>query len=230
MSRRDHFVDYTGRRFGRLVVVRRVLLLRPTMWECVCDCGKTTKVRAGDLVRKDGRSIQSCGCGKPGNIKHGLLKQFPREHQAWTRMHDRCENPNVKQWDRYGGRGIRVADRWSGDKGFPNFLDDMGPRPSSRHSIDRIDNDGHYEPGNCRWATYSQQARNKRTSARLEYRGKFYCFSDLSEMTGVPEKLIRTRMIEYGSFGNVEDALAQRARALVPDWRERADEFDPTKS
>lgn len=145
-------------------------------------------------------------------------------------MHDRCENPNVKQWDRYGGRGIRVADRWSGDKGFPNFLDDMGPRPSSRHSIDRIDNDGHYEPGNCRWATYSQQARNKRTSARLEYRGKFYCFSDLSEMTGVPEKLIRTRMIEYGSFGNVEDALAQRARALVPDWRERADEFDPTKS
>jgi hypothetical protein len=96
-------------------------------------------------------------------IKYGVINGKPRsslpEYRIYTGMIARCKNPHATSYDRYGGRGIKVCDRWLED--FKNFYDDIGPRPSTRHSIDRIDNDGDYEPGNCRWATSDQQARNK---------------------------------------------------------------------
>lgn len=199
--RTDHFVDLTGKRFGRLVVVRRAPkeLRRSPKWECVCDCGSTAVIRGGDLKRNDGRGARSCGCNRTGRVvTHGLCREFRREHQTWVRMRGRCSNPRAKEWKNYGGRGIKVCERWTGVDGFQNFLADMGPRPGAGFSIDRIDNSGDYSPRNCRWATSAEQSRNTRRNVSLEYDGRRMTYADLSEICGVGAKLIRTRMVEYG--------------------------------
>lgn len=166
-------VDLSGRRFGRLSVQSRAPSSpRKVRWLCKCDCGREMAVFAYAL--KSGHTT-SCGCFKRENAvrvgsrpkKHGLSKTdsaFP----PWLAMRSRCRNPNATGYDRYGGRGIRVCDRWDD---FAAFLADMGPRPSEEHSIDRMDPDGDYEPGNCRWATAEEQANNRRDNVRVEIGG-----------------------------------------------------------
>lgn len=150
-----------GHRFGRLTVVRWSAPARKYL--CKCDCGKDTLARSGDLVA--GRT-QSCGC-----LRRQALWAMARKHGhtdggrptgtwwSWIGMRARCTNPNHIGWPNYGGRGIVVCDSWRNS--FLQFLADMGPRPSGT-TLDRIDVNGNYEPGNCRWATPDQQARNKR--------------------------------------------------------------------
>jgi hypothetical protein len=133
---------------------------------CRCDCGRETKARADRL--KAGRTV-SCGC-KRSRIgrTHGFCRgdgHKSRVYRAWASMLSRCSDPKHKSYPDYGGRGIRVCERWKGKDGFPSFLNDMGEPPAGL-SIDRIDNDGNYEPTNCRWATRSQQQRNKRKPKR----------------------------------------------------------------
>lgn len=149
--------EIAGKRFGRLVAVRRIGTdsRRSAIWECRCDCGRISFLRP--LALNSGNT-RSCGCLRLDvHTKHGMWKDIT--YGSWRSMVYRCTNPRDRFWKRYGGRGIKVCARWL--KSPINFKSDMGPRPSRSFSIDRIDNDGNYEPRNCRWATSKQQANNK---------------------------------------------------------------------
>ncbi len=167
-------IDLTGLDFGRLTVIHRAPNAddKSVRWLCLCECGRTVEPRGGDLRSGD---TKSCGCllretaaalGRAhavatgrANKTHGhTINGHSRTYISWFLMKARCTNPNGNRWRHYGGRGIRVCDRWFNS--FENFLADMGERPADR-SIDRIDNDGNYEPANCRWATPTQQIHNR---------------------------------------------------------------------
>jgi len=158
------FIDQTGRRFGRLIVVERAPNRgKLTHWRCRCDCGKAHTVYSGYL--KDGRT-KSCGCLRSDLLSiHGHAKgKCSRTYRSWKKMRDRCTNVRHRHYSYYGGRGINVCERWL--HSFANFLADMGERPLGT-TLDRRENDGNYEPGNCRWATWSQQMRNRRSQASV---------------------------------------------------------------
>lgn len=157
-------LDIISQRFGRLVAIRQSGSDNRgrAVWLCQCDCGNKKEARVGDL--RNGRT-QSCGCWQSESRKHHTLTHghSPRsaaspEYKSWATMLTRCTNPNSSNFRYYGGRGIKVCKRWHQ---FENFLADMGQRPLGL-SLDRIDNDGNYEPGNVKWSTRLEQARNKR--------------------------------------------------------------------
>lgn len=127
-------------------------------------------------------------------------------------MINRCRNARSPYYHLYGGRGIKVCERWKGKNGFLNFLQDMGRRPSPKHSIDRIDNNGNYEPGNCRWATRIEQNRNRRDNRLVTFNGQTKCIAEWCDETGLPEKSVRARLWLLG--WSVEDALTTPIRAL----------------
>lgn len=165
------FIDLTGKRFGWWRVIsftgRRK---RVSIWKCQCECGKVVHVNGSNLIR--GLSV-SCGC---------FREQFQRdcsrfkgddptsEYNTWVGMKQRCSNPQNPRYDGYGGRGIKVCSQWM--ESFDVFLKDMGPKPTPKHSIDRINNEGNYEPSNCRWATNQEQCNNKRTNTLLTFNGR----------------------------------------------------------
>lgn len=176
-------MDLTGQRYGRLVVIGESdPILYPSghkcrMWKCKCDCGNEAVVRHGNL--RNG-TTQSCGCLHKeifGKVKrtHGLSEENKRLYKIWKEMRSRCNNPNNKSYERYGGRGIIVCQEWN-DSFVPfyqwsmknGYKEDISDSGRNRLSIDRIDNDGNYEPGNCRWTTNDVQANNKRKSLPKE--------------------------------------------------------------
>jgi hypothetical protein len=164
-------IDLTGMTFGRWTVLSRVENDKHgnAQWLCRCVEGNERVVRGSDLRR--GNS-QNCGCVRRESVakrshKHGHARktQTTAEYHAWRDMRNRCHNPRNKKYRDYGGRGIRVCWRWLSENGFQLFLEDMGPKPEPKrlYSIDRYpNNDGNYEPSNCRWATASQQRTNQR--------------------------------------------------------------------
>lgn len=167
-------------RYGRLTLEERIGG-EQSQWRVKCDCGVTKIVSAGAL--RCG-STTSCGCWKREmagecNKSHGMTRT--PEHVVWVLMRQRCNNPKANGYDNYGGRGITVCDRWGN---FSDFLADMGHKPTPKHQIDRIDNDGPYDPSNCRWATQATQSNNRRTTVMVEYHGKRMSRMDAWEMAG----------------------------------------------
>jgi hypothetical protein len=188
------FKDLTGKRFGRLMVIKRAMnykRYKEALWLCQCDCGNQTVVAAGHL--RDGHT-KSCGClttekKVERNTTHGMSKT--PIYNIWQLMRIRCNNPNNPGYRYYGDRGIRVCERWND---FENFLEDMGIPPNSDYSIDRIDNDGNYEPGNCRWANKFQQANNRRINRKIEFRGECLTIAQWARKIGVLDSTLRLRL------------------------------------
>ena len=179
-----------GERFGRLVVVRRVETGKPGYWwECQCDCGGVTVAVTAKLRN---HHKQSCGCLKDENwlgATHGL--HGTPEHLVWGGIKRRCLMPNERHYADYGGRGIRMDATWQAD--FTAFLRDVGPRPSPKHSIERCDVNGHYEPGNVRWATTREQARNKRNNRHITMDGQTMILVEWCEKYGIDPKNVVAR-------------------------------------
>ena len=192
-----------GDRYGRLVVISDPE--KPTVSSnvrCRCDCGRETSVRVRRLLAGE---TKSCGCLRR---KHGATYQnrtpgkATPEYTAWLSMRRRCGDPKVWNYSEYGGRGIRVCQQWQ--ESFERFLSDMGPRPSSEHSLDRIDPNGNYEPGNCRWATPTEQQNNLRTNRLVEFRGRTQTLSMWARELAIPRSTLETRLCRGSS---VEDAF-----------------------
>lgn len=171
--------DLTGRIFGKLTVLKRGDEYSKSgkfLWSCICECGATRSASTQNL--KIGTAKECLAClhvtrvnrmtGTRHAATHGKSKT--REFRIWRGLRQRCSDPNSPDWHKYGGRGITVDPKW--DNSFLAFLSDVGLAPSPKHSIDRINNDGNYEPANCRWATPKEQCNNKRTNRIIEYRGK----------------------------------------------------------
>jgi hypothetical protein len=150
------FVDITGLRFGKLVVIRKITNKGKIRWLCRCDCGNETTPRSWSLNSK---KTASCGCT---GLRHGETAsgKMTREYRCWSHMLNRCNNPNDAGYVNYGGRGIQV--RWPAFEDFLTYILATIGRCPPGFSIDRIDNDGHYEPGNVQWATRSMQNGNRR--------------------------------------------------------------------
>lgn len=204
-------LDLVGQRFGKLTVLRLYpeATSKNNKWECLCDCGRTSTTSTAHL--RSGHTT-SCGCyrvefGKL-NKTHGL--RGTPEYGIWSRMRQRCSNKANKDYAKYGGRGIQVADRWLD---FANFIQDLGRRPSAKHTLERLDVNGNYEPGNVIWcADLSRQAfnQNRKSNNRSGRSGVYK-----NKRTGKWEAFTFAggTHVRHGSFDTLEDAANCRAAA-----------------
>jgi len=199
-AKSTRIVDISGHQFGRLtaLAISSPSRRQEPMWHCRCICGGEVVV-----LRRSLRSgnTRSCGCLTKeharqlvlANHKHGLMGT-PTYH-SWSDMLKRVRNPQQKNFSDYGGRGIGVCERWLT---FTNFLADMGEKPSRKHSIDRIDNDGDYSPDNCRWATRIEQANNTRANVILSYQGESKTLAQWSRIVGIKYQTLQSRLVDLG--------------------------------
>lgn len=191
-------LELTGLKFGRLTPIKIAYnnnKNRYNHWECLCDCGNIVVVRSSRL--KTGNT-KSCGClqsetsRKNGlnNKTHGFSQIKTGTYRSWRQMRGRCNNKNDKGYKNYGGRGIKICDRWND---FENFLEDMGERPIGK-SIDRVDVNGDYLKENCKWSTPIEQANNMRNNVYIEYNGKSQTLSMWSRELNIPRPTLQHRI------------------------------------
>lgn len=185
-----------GQRFGRLVVIcLHSKKWDKLIWLCLCDCGGEATVNTSEL--KNGHT-KSCGCYRRENtakmfFKHGGCAKKDKEFSIWCGMIRRClyDDKTRNTYKYYRGRGITVCQRWIDS--YQNFIDDMGPMPSPKHTLDRKDPNGNYEPGNCRWATHIEQANNKRETVRITVNGESKSISEWARHFGMKPNTVYTR-------------------------------------
>lgn len=213
-----------GSRYGRFTVLgvaepqrytRDGCTYQDSMSVCLCECGVVKSVK--NALLRCGKT-ESCGCLKmealQKRVRHGYNRQNSRnpEYDAWNNMRARTGNSKASNYEYYGGRGIKVCERWNS---FENFISDMGNRPSDKHSLDRIDVNGDYCPENCRWATKKEQARNCRNSVYITCNGETKTLAEWEEITGIRRKTISSRI---KSGRSVEEAL--RRKIVLPSSQE----------
>lgn len=203
-------------RYGRLIVLAKADTKYSAML-CLCDCGTQKVIRTNALHRG---ATQSCGCLRKeraavatakAHFKHGDASggKSTVEYGAWISMKDRCLNPNEPYFYAYGGRGITICAEWLAS--FKTFLSDMGRKPTPKHSLDRINNDGNYEPGNCRWATATEQQRNKRNIRKIAFNGECMTVPEWAIRIGVRYQTLAMRL----RMGwTIESALTTRTMTL----------------
>lgn len=185
--------DLTGKSFGRWKVLQLAYQGKnwQLFWKVKCRCGFIRVLPGGTLCQG---SSKSCGCLKIGILKkelttHGMTKS--KEYRAWYSMKARCMNPNIKGYKNWGGRGIKICERWVGS--FENFFLDMGKCPINT-SLDRIDNGKGYNKKNCRWATKRQQERNRRNNHLIKYKNKYRTLVEVSELNKISQFVLRARL------------------------------------
>lgn len=197
-------LELSGKRFGMLSVVGFSHKKGAgRYWLCSCDCGESVVRHQVSLVH--GHTL-SCGCRKrssnAGHFKatHGLSRtetgRPPRLYKIWDGMKHRTGNPKAHGYERYGGAGITVCEQWINS--YEKFAADMGEPPTDRHTLDRIDSSLGYSPENCRWATYTEQNRNRSNVIKVEYEGEELALSELALRFGLPVKAVYMRVTKYG--------------------------------
>ncbi len=197
------FIDIEGKPFGLLTAVRPdgKDKFGLTFWLCKCVCGKEKRIRVTSLIRP-ARPTRSCGCIQPGATAtavttHGHTKgrSMTKEYKSWTGMRNRCHNPKDPHFKDYGARGISVCVEWLAS--FDTFISHVGriPQDGTRYTLDRIDNERGYEPGNVRWADKMTQASNRRNSIIITAFGKTMTLPQWSRETGLCKKTIRNRLL-----------------------------------
>lgn len=186
--------NITGMVYNRLTVIAPVGRTNDghVLWRCLCSCGSITNV-ASNCLRSN--KTQSCGCLPIENSRtHGMTKSS--EYRSWFSAKTRCTNKNNQNYHHYGMRGISMCDRWIDS--FEAFYDDMGPKPSKKHTLDRIDTNGPYSPENCRWATQKTQCRNKRNNKRITHNGRTKTVAGWAEELGINYFTLHGRLNRYG--------------------------------
>lgn len=192
------YLQYKGERFGNLIVVdvkEASVKGSRTKFICECDCGMSLEAIPRLVV--SGRVV-SCGCSKISkaqalgkkNRTHGMTRTS--EYGSWVAMKARCYDETRECYKNYGGRGIRVCDRWLNS--FELFFKDIGPKPGPEYTVDRMDNDGDYEPDNCRWATRQEQSNNRRNSKLIQYRGSLRSLSEIARLHNLSPKTLARRV------------------------------------
>lgn len=203
-------IELAGEKIGRLTVIDRVGSdkNKNALWRCLCDCGREVTVKGSELKKCHTRS---CGCLQRDTVaarnrSHGMSKTA--EYETWSGIIKRCDKTGRTDSHLYSDKGITVCDRW---RSFENFIADMGPKPSSSHSIERNDSNKNYCPENCRWATATEQARNTSRNHYLEFGGQTKCIAEWAEITGIRRSTIWVRLQRGWS---VERALTEPARPM----------------
>lgn len=188
-------VNLRGKTLGDLRIIQQVASIKGhRRWRCECSCGRRVTVRHNRLIHKTNPKTH-CGCKRGG-----LPKRFKVEYHAWWDARERCHNPKHPSYATYGAKGTWMHKSWRDS--FQEFLDFIGTRPSDKHSLDRIDAKGHYEPGNVRWATDKTQARNKRNTKWVKHpvKGTPIRAAELAEELGVTYQEMRKEMVESGKW------------------------------